>query len=83
MKGGFKHSNADATGSKTSVLLKAGLAGKARIKAKGRGQALGQPSLPLAVPVTMDLVSNTGRCWSAHYAAALVTTTDQFKAKSE
>ena len=83
MKGGSKYSNADATGSKTSVLLKAGLAGKARIKAKGRGQALDLPSLPLVVPVTMDLMSSTGRCWSARYSDALVTTGNEFKAKSE
>jgi ELWxxDGT repeat protein len=80
--GGFKYSNADVT-SPTTLLLKPGLAGKARIGAKGRGQALGLPSLPLAVPVTMDLVSNSGRCWSARYATALASTDEQFKAKSQ
>src|SRR5262249_3865661 len=81
-KGGFKYSSADATGSKT-LLLKAGLAGKARIGAKGRGQALVMPPLPLTLPVTTDSVSISGGCWTARYTNALLTTDEQFKAKSE
>ena len=82
--GGFKYSNAALTpdGLKT-MSLKPGLAGKARIVAKGRGQTLALPFLPLAVPVTVELVSAGTRCWSAHYTEALTSTVQQFKATSQ
>src|SRR5262249_56706331 len=82
--GGFKYSNPALTpdGLKT-MALKPGLAGKARIVAKGRGQTLALPSLPLAVPVTVELVSAGTRCWSAHYTEALTSTVQLFKAKSQ
>ena len=82
--GGFKYSNAELTpdGLKT-MGLRAGLAGKARIVARGRGQTLALPALPFAVPVTVELVSAGTRCWSAHYTEALTSTVQLFKAKSQ
>src|SRR5262245_14686346 len=81
---GFKYSNAALTpdGVKT-MALKPGPAGKSRVVAKGRGQSLALPPLPLATPVTVDLVSTEGRCWGARYTQAQVTTAQQFKGKSE
>jgi hypothetical protein len=52
--------------------LKPGVAGKAKIVAKGGHELLfdapaGSPELPLALPATMQLQATNGSCWEASY----------------
>jgi len=51
------------------LILKAGIAGKAQIRVKGKGANLVIPSLPLAQPVTVQLGNTAGVCWEAVYSA--------------
>ena len=41
--------------------------GRASAKLNGRGAGMPLPALPLFVPVTVQLVSSEGGCWSAQY----------------
>ncbi len=65
------------------VVLKGSTEYKAAALVKGKGANLPDPSLPLALPVTAQLVnSQTGICWEATYDTAQVKRNDsgQFKA---
>lgn len=68
-----------------SMSLKAGAAGRAQIIAKGKGTSLAVPSLPLATPVTAQIVNSLGVCWEAHFSAArpVADPTRLFKATSD
>jgi hypothetical protein len=73
---GFRMKNKDRTPHGVlKLVLKPGIAGKAKIVASG-GRALlfdgpgGVPPLPLALPATMQLQSTTGECWQATYDGA-------------
>ncbi len=83
---GFRYSNRDRTpdGLRTMV-LKTGTAAKASILVKGRGDNLSLPSLPLDLPLKMQLHGPGGACWEADYDAAGVRRNDatHFKAKAE
>jgi hypothetical protein len=54
----------------TSLTLRPGAAGKAKLALKGKGSVLTVPPLPLAQDpsVTLQLKSSTGACWSQTYA---------------
>jgi len=58
-------------------------AGKGRISAKlsGRGAAMPLPALPLYVPLTVQLVSSEGRCWSATYTKLKGNNLDTIQAR--
>lgn len=49
-----------------AVLLRSG-DGRAGVKVNGRGAGMPLPALPLFVPVTVQLVSSEGVCWTAEY----------------
>jgi hypothetical protein len=51
------------------LLLKEGAAEKAKIIVKGKGSNLYLPSIPITLPLTVQLVNGTGTCWSAVYSA--------------
>jgi len=51
------------------VIAKPGLAGKAKTIFKGRGESLAVPSIPVTLPLTAQLASTTGACWSAEFRA--------------
>jgi hypothetical protein len=51
------------------VIAKPGLAGKAKAIFKGRGENLALPAIPVALPLTAQLASTTGACWSAEFRA--------------
>ena len=52
----------------SSLLLKAGTDGKAKITMKGKGTQLGMPVLPLHEQNTVTVqLSNGAACWEAHY----------------
>jgi hypothetical protein len=66
------------------LILKPGEQGKAKAIVKAGGEPLDMPSLPLALPVTAQLVSTTGTCWSAAFepAGVLKNTDAVFAAKA-
>jgi cysteine-rich repeat protein len=68
-----------------SLTLRAGLAaGKSSIALKAKGHALLLPSLPLQLPVTVQLTnSDTGVCWEGRYTTASKNDALQFKASGE
>jgi len=66
-----------------SVALKAGANGKAAIKAKGTGDLLPTPTLPLAPPVRAQLQVATGECWEALYSNPSINDGAQFNASSD
>jgi hypothetical protein len=68
----------------TSLLLKAGSAGRAKIQAKGRGANLGTPSFILSLPVTIQLVVDDGsgtECWQTTFTSAKINGGARFIAK--
>ena len=58
------------------VTLKSGDVGAARALVKGKGPALDVPALPVAVPLTAQLVNSDGDCWQATYGASGVVRND-------
>jgi hypothetical protein len=83
---GFRYKNRDRTPEGiTSVMLKAGADGAAKIVLKGKGRNLTMPSImPLSQPVRAQLLNSDGVCWEATYGApALANTTRQFKDKAD
>jgi hypothetical protein len=82
---GFRYVDKDLTPNGIQqVVLKAGDAGKAQIQVKGRGASLPDPTLPIShLPVTVQLVSSTGQCWTATYSSTLRNDGGQLKAKAD
>jgi hypothetical protein len=82
---GFKFkSKLGANDGMSSLTLKAGVAGKASLKAKGKGPNLGLPSVPLIGPVTVQFLVNDGRsreCWETVYSAPSKNGAGKFDAK--
>jgi len=72
---GFKYRNDDVGGgggrtNGLSIALKEGLAaGKTTINVSGKGLTPALPSLPIAQPVTVQLVNGGNVCWEATYSA--------------
>ncbi len=66
-----------------SALLKSGPDGKAKVLVSGKGENLTLPTLPLSLPVRMQLQAENGQCWEAQYFEVGVSRNDgtQFKAK--
>jgi hypothetical protein len=63
----------------TGLALTPGETGKARIQLKAKGLALtgrafGLPAPPLPLPLAVQLQSENGQCWEAHYSVAGVKT---------
>lgn len=50
------------------IKLKAGEAGRAQAKVKGKGSNLGLANLPLTPPVKAQLQASNGECWGARYS---------------
>jgi len=66
--------------------VSAGDARDSRIVMKAKGDGLPPlPSLPLALPLRVQLVASTGACWEAEYTSAGATKNDamQFSGRSE
>ena len=62
--------------------LRAGGAPRGRLSVKGVGVGLPDLSLPLGLPVTVQLVaSDTGACWESALASVTRNTSTQFKAR--
>jgi hypothetical protein len=82
---GFSYKDKDATPDGiTGLKLKAGLTGKAKVQAKGKGVLLSPPALPLNLPVTMQLLISDGvttECWSTTYTTHTANDGVKFVAK--
>jgi hypothetical protein len=65
----------------TKAKLLYGAFGRSRIAIQGRGPLLDLPSLPLTTPVMVQLVSDTGACFRATYAAPSANTATKFRGK--
>jgi hypothetical protein len=81
---GYNYKDKDRTPDGMEKLqLKSGIAGAAKVAAKGKGDLLEMPTLgSLALPIQVQL-RGAGICWEATYSTSLVNTPDQFKAKSD
>jgi hypothetical protein len=66
-----------------TLTLKAGIAGRAKIIAKGAGATLGVPPLPAAFPLVVQLVNSHGFCWEASYPASGIQRNDAFQLKAK
>ncbi|HSV06650.1 MAG TPA: hypothetical protein VLI07_09055 [Candidatus Binatus sp.] len=64
------------------TLHAAGSAG-AKLILQGKGAHLPLSGLPLTTPVTVQLSSDNGPCWSADYSSPTLNNTGNFKAKSD
>ncbi len=82
---GFRYRDrAAASGGIASIVLKPGDARKAGVVVKARGASLPTPTLPLALPLRMQLQTTTGQCWEDSFAGpAKKNAPGRFKAKSE
>ncbi len=76
--GGFVYKNPDGNEhGLTRVELTPGDDGAARIVVKGRAFFLTKPSLPLTLPLTVQLQSSEGQCWEADYDTGDVGRNDE------
>jgi hypothetical protein len=69
---GFKYRDGQLTSDGVGkLLLREGIedGGRAKIILKGQRENLNMPTLPLAQPVTVQLVNSDGACWEAIYSA--------------
>ena len=65
------------------LVLARSSAGGGRITASLGTVFLPIPSLPLALPITMQLVNGEGDCWSATYSSPLLNTDTDLRARSD
>jgi hypothetical protein len=86
----FASKTGDTTDGVVNLKLASGEAGKAKIQVKGKGTALsgrpfGIPPLPLDVPLTVQLQSESGACWEANFSQAGLDKNDnqQFSGKAD
>jgi hypothetical protein len=65
---GFKYRDgANTADGLRKLLLKAGGSGEARVLANGRGDRLLVPSMPLPLPLRLQLHGPGGQCWESRY----------------
>lgn len=81
---GFRYQDSERAASGIAeVTLRSGKKRKAKILVNGRGENLDLPSLPLSLPMRVQLQSASGQCWEATYSTAKKNTKRQFKAKAD
>jgi hypothetical protein len=82
---GFRYVDRELTPTGAERLdLRAGDVGRAKLGMKGKGPLLSLPSLPIGVlPLTVQLVSSTGTCWTSTFTSAQRNDASQFKATSD
>jgi len=66
-----------------SARLTMGPVGKSKITVKGKGPLFSSPAIPLATPVTAQLVSSDGHCFGASYATPISNSGSKFKARGQ
>ena len=82
---GFNYADKELTpDGLVKLVTRAGADGKAKVIAKGKGALLDLPALDtVEFPVTVQLQSTGGACFTATYAVSLVQRADVLKAKGE
>jgi hypothetical protein len=82
---GFRYKSTGGTpNGLTTARLVAGATGRARVQANGRGANLPTPTLPLTLPVTVQLVVADGagtECWQTVYSTSTINDAARFSAK--
>jgi hypothetical protein len=84
---GYKYTSSSATPDGVRKMqLKAGAQGKAKvIVSLGGGQLdaapLGAPSLPVSLPLTVQVQADEGACWQAAYASAESNTSSELSCR--
>ncbi len=83
---GFAYRNrAGSSDGIAAMKLKAGVTGAAKVQVKATGAAVGLPTLPLTMPVTVQLLIDDGmatQCWQTTYTGiASSSSTAKFRAK--
>lgn len=84
--GGWKYQSRDGMpDGLVSMVLKGGIAGKARVQVKGRGTRLTLPNLPLAKnpSVIVQLRTSSGKCWGGEFSTFRRNDTLKFDARSD
>jgi hypothetical protein len=76
----FKRSEADAVDGITQLTVKTGSASKFTLK--GRGANLQLPSLPLAMPLTLQLQTSDAGCFETTYSPSGVVVNDPTKVRA-
>ncbi len=81
---GFKYKNKLRTPDGVdSVTLKAGVDGKAQAVVNARGIPFEIPTLPLTLPMRVQLQGQNGNCWEATYSIARKNLPDTFDARAD
>ena len=80
MAHGYRYRDPEATPDGIrSLVLRSGKAKAARIKAAGRGANLNLSSLPVHLPLVVQLQASNGQCWQAVYRNPKVNNPVKFK----
>jgi hypothetical protein len=81
---GFKYKDPSGTAAGIQkVILKSGADGKAQVLVRGRGDNLPNPTLPVALPVTAQLVNSaTNVCYTSTFATATDNRATLFQAQA-
>ncbi len=80
---GYRYKDSQRTPDGVQVIkVKAGDAGKAKLKIKARGVNLGMPTLGLVLPVTAQVRNGSGGCWGATFFTPTANDAGSFKSKS-
>lgn len=81
---GWKYSNRDRTpDGMDKVVLKAGTAGRPKVLVKATGDNLVTPTLPLALPVRVQLQTTHGTCFESTSSLSIKNAPNLFKAKAD
>ena len=82
--GGFRYRDPHRTPEGLfDMTLKSGLGGAARITVRGTGANLVLPTLPLGVPLRVQLESSTGECWEGIYSTPRANDATRFVARPD
>ncbi|MGH3056026.1 MAG: hypothetical protein ACRDL7_13715, partial [Gaiellaceae bacterium] len=83
-KTGFKYKDAQRTADGVdTITLKAGVARKAQTVVSLKGNGIAMPTLPLSLPLRVQLQSHNGKCWETHFSTFTKNLSDQFNAHSD
>jgi uncharacterized delta-60 repeat protein len=85
-RGGFTYRDRDRTPTGLDLLrVRSGDAGRVSLVAKGKGDHLTLPALPLPLPAVVQLRTSDGTCWESTFSAAGAIRNDgtQFRGKSD
>lgn len=86
---GFVYADKETTPHGVSkVTLTPGVEGKARIKVQAKGPLLAAsptrfPTLPLELPVAVQVQATNGECWAATFGTAIRNDAERFQAKAD